>query len=391
VAALRDCPLRWFLDRRVGAGSPSGGAAVVGLVVHAVAEAIARGDVAPDEREIRPFVDEIWASVPFPAHYQRVHERQRVDEMITALLAWDASTGRSVAATELTFDLPVAAASRPVHVSGSIDRVDRAEDGSLHVVDFKTGRTAASAAATAEHPQLGIYQLAIRLGALDSTGEPVPDSEATGANGTPERLVAGSATGAAPEQTSDRGAAELLQRLPAPDPTNSTAAGGTHVRLGQAELVHLADRFASGMPKVRIQAPLDDGWTWVNDLIVDAARLADGPDYPARPNGHCKSCAFRFMCPAQSPSAGPLAANPGPAAAEPPSETERSSIPTTAESAAGERPVPAPGEPADGDAGGSSHPATTPIDPGRPARPPARKRPALPDAPVQQSLWGEDL
>ena len=46
VAALRDCPLRWFLDRRVGAGNPSGGAAVVGLVVHAVAEAIARGDVA---------------------------------------------------------------------------------------------------------------------------------------------------------------------------------------------------------------------------------------------------------------------------------------------------------------------------------------------------------
>jgi superfamily I DNA/RNA helicase/RecB family exonuclease len=354
VAALRDCPLRWFLDRRVGAGNPSGGAAVVGLVVHAVAEAIARGDVAPDEREIRPFVDEIWASVPFPAHYQRVHERQRVDDMITALLAWDASTGRSVAATELTFNLPVPGAPRPVHVSGSIDRVDRAEDGSLHVVDFKTGRTAASAAATAEHPQLGIYQLAIRLGALDVT-----------------------------------------------DP----------VHLGQAELVHLADRFTSGMPKVRIQAPLDDGWTWVNDLIVDAARLADGPDYPARPNGHCKSCAFRFMCPAQSPPASrPLTATPGPAAAEPPAETERVSAPATAESAAEERPVPAsepaepepaepapgdpapaPGEPADGDAGSSADPATPPSGPARPARPAARKRPANPDAPVQQPLWGEDL
>ena len=173
VAALRDCPLRWFLDRRVGAGNPSGGAAVVGLVVHAVAEALARGDIAPDAREIGPFVDEIWASVPFPAHYQRVHERQRVDEMIAALLAWDASTGRSVAATELTFTLPVPGTARPVAVSGSIDRVDRAEDGRIHVVDFKTGRTAASAAATAEHPQLGIYQLAIRLGALDGGGEEI--------------------------------------------------------------------------------------------------------------------------------------------------------------------------------------------------------------------------
>ncbi len=179
VAALRDCPLRWFLDRRVGAGNPSGGAAVVGLVVHAVAEAIARGDVARDEREIGPFVDEIWASVPFPAHYQRVNERRRVDEMITALLAWDASTGRSVAATELTFNVPVPGGSRPVNVSGSIDRVDRSEDGRIHVVDFKTGRTAASASATAEHPQLGIYQLAIRLGALEPPRPPRSPSRAT--------------------------------------------------------------------------------------------------------------------------------------------------------------------------------------------------------------------
>ena len=93
------------------------------------------------------------------------------------------------------------------------------------------------------------------------------------------------------------------------------------VVLGQAELVHLADRFASGMPKVRIQAPIDDGWTWVNDLIVDAARLADGPEYPARPNGHCKSCAFRFMCPAQSAAAaGQPAVAATPATAESPGE-----------------------------------------------------------------------
>ncbi len=311
VAALRDCPLRWFLDRRVGAGNPSGGAAVVGLVVHAVAEALARGDVAPDEREIGRFVDEIWASVPFPAHYQRVHERRRVEEMIAALIAWDASTGRSVAATELTFNLPVPGTGRPVQVSGSIDRVDRADDGRLHVVDFKTGRTAASAAATAEHPQLGIYQLAIRLGALDGEG-------------------------------------------------NSDAPAS----LGQAELVHLADRFASGMPKVRIQAPLDEGRTWVHDLIVEAARLADGPEYPARPNGHCTSCAFRFMCPAQSP------AHTGarPAAASTPS-----------------------GEPPTGGPDTSERPTRPRTVPEAATRPEVRPGPSTPSAPVQQTLWGDDL
>ena len=92
------------------------------------------------------------------------------------------------------------------------------------------------------------------------------------------------------------------------------------------------------MPKVRIQAPLDDGWTWVNDLIVDAARLADGPEYPARPNGQCKSCAFRFMCPAQAPaplrSRGPDLRPPGTVAAsdesaEPPPRPDSGPAPTS--------------------------------------------------------------
>jgi RecB family exonuclease len=362
VAALRDCPLRWFLDRRVGAGNPSGGAAVVGLVVHAVAEALARGDVAPDPREIGPFVDEIWASVPFPAHYQRVHERRRVDEMITALLAWDASTGRSVAATELTFHLPVPGASRPVSVSGSIDRVDRSEDGRLHVVDFKTGRTAASAAATAEHPQLGIYQLAIRLGALDGGGDaPVPGAaEYACGDEQPDALVLGAGEGQGPTDPGPRGTSEAPS---APDALVDDEQAAPVV-LGQAELVHLADRFTSGMPKVRIQAPIDDGWTWVNDLIVDAARLADGPDYPARPNGHCKSCAFRFMCPAQSPAAAgqPVVVAP----------------PTTAEP---------PGEQADAPA----TPTRARTGPALPVQAVDQPRPSTPALPVQQSLWGDDL
>ena len=130
-----------------------------------------------------------------------------------------------------------------------VGRVDLATDGSLHVVDFKTGKSATTAKAASENPQLGLYQLAVRGGALDD----VP--------GAPE-----------------------------------------HVTLGGAELVHVGDRFATGMPKVRSQPPLDEGWTWVNDLVVDAAHLAAGPQYPARVNGGCGRCAFRYMCPAQAPA-----------------------------------------------------------------------------------------
>ena len=114
------------------------------------------------------------------------------------------------------------------------------------------------------------------------------------------------------------------------------------------------------MPKVRFQAPLDDGWTWVNDLIVDAARLADGPDYPARPNGQCKSCAFRFMCPAQTaaPMGQPAALGTADASVE---RSEALAQP--------------------------SRPRTIPDIPVEDA---PRTRPAKPQAPVQQSLWGDE-
>jgi hypothetical protein len=59
------------------------------------------------------------------------------------------------------------------------------------------------------------------------------------------------------------------------------------------------------MPKVRFQDPIGEGWTWVHDVVLDAARLAAGPRYPARRNGRCATCTFRMMCPAQSADGGP--------------------------------------------------------------------------------------
>ncbi len=134
------------------------------------------------------------------------------------------------------------------------------------------------------------------------------------------------------------------------------------VVLGEAELVHLSDRFANGMPKVRFQAPLEDGWTWVNDLVVDAAQQAAGPDYPARPGAHCKSCTFRFMCPAQAPAPAEqpvLAVVPG-------ESSEGSATP----------PAPAP-------------PRSRPNGPSQPVAAPSEV--TQPDRPVQQSLFGDDL
>ena len=172
VEALRTCPLRWFLERRVGAGTPAGTHATVGTVVHAVAEALARGEVAPERDAIAPLVDEIWSAMPFAARYHSAVERQRVDEMIDALLLWQRAGDRVPVAAEAMFTLTLPSHDATIDVVGKVDRIDRAPDGRIHLVDFKTGKSAQSKAAAAENPQLGIYQLAVREGAVDGLAAP---------------------------------------------------------------------------------------------------------------------------------------------------------------------------------------------------------------------------
>lgn len=337
IAGLRECPLRWFLERRVGAGSPSGSAATVGLIVHAIAEALAQGEIA-DAGQAAQLVDEIWASMPFAAQYERVRERARVEAMLAALLRWDASTGRRVVATEARFELPVAGVTPEVVVRGSIDRVDQSPDGSLHVVDFKTGRTAASAAEAAEHPQLGVYQLAVRSGALDEREAP----------------AGGVSPGARPP-------------------------GGR--RLGRAELVHLSVEYADGMPKVRSQPPLGPGRTWVDELLAEACRSAAGPDYPARVNGRCKRCTFRYVCPAQ-------ATDRGSAASKPPPTVTVGGAPAPVRAGTFERPEPLGAHPR-APAVPGAHPDGLGAGGHRPTEPPPAEPPDRPALPIQEPLWGD--
>jgi RecB family exonuclease len=110
-------------------------------------------------------------------------------------------------------------------------------------VDVKTGKTALSARAAAEHPQLAVYQLAAALGAF---GELV-------------------APGAQP---------------------------------GGARLVYLADQKADGQAKQPVQPPLDDARlaAW-QDVVRRCATDTSGAQFIARVGADCDRCPVRTSCP----------------------------------------------------------------------------------------------
>lgn len=160
--------LGWFVDHV--ASPPSGIAASIGTIVHAVVEAAGErpdGDVD---------VETLWAEVEarlealrFEAGWVAERERRgarRMTEGAAAYLAAFVDDGKVLLGAEGRFSL-VAGRTK---ITGTIDRVEASADGTTVIVDLKTGSTPPTAAETAAHPQLAAYQLAARAGEVPNAG-----------------------------------------------------------------------------------------------------------------------------------------------------------------------------------------------------------------------------
>ncbi|HEX8771334.1 MAG TPA: PD-(D/E)XK nuclease family protein, partial [Acidimicrobiales bacterium] len=159
-----DCPLRYAYQYVLGARSEAGVPAALGTLVHEVlaeflnpddAEA---GDLSHDR--LLAIADRRWRDDIAPYGPQVEEVRRDYYSMLNEW--WKVEGGDSpiaphVLAVERTFEIEVG----PHTVTGSIDRIDRANDAyGVRVVDYKTGRTKPNLAEVADNIQLAVYHLA---------------------------------------------------------------------------------------------------------------------------------------------------------------------------------------------------------------------------------------
>ena len=145
----------------------------------------------------------------------------------------------TTAGVEEPFEFDVRGA---VRVRGRIDRLEATDAGQVVPVDIKTGRSAVSQADAAVHPQLALYQLAVRLGAVQSAADREP---------------------------------------------------------GGGLLLYLAGREGK-LPTTRDQDPLGpETADALTERILEAGRSTLGPEYTARVGTWCDHCSVRSSCPAQ--------------------------------------------------------------------------------------------
>ncbi|MDQ1657338.1 MAG: hypothetical protein QOD41_2421, partial [Cryptosporangiaceae bacterium] len=227
------CALRWLLEGAGGAGPP-GESQNIGTLVHEVATTAADD---PELTQLAKRLDENWASLDLGSAWYATKQRDRALDMVRKLADWLAANPRRLIAVEREFGVRVGRA----FLRGRVDRLEADASGRLVVVDLKTGVNAPPSGELAEHPQLGVYQLAVEQGAFEEGAES-----------------------------------------------------------GGASLVHLGTKTKDF--KEQQQPPLtqseDPGWA--ERLVLDTAEGMAGSAFAAVEHQHCRTCPVSGSCPIQS-------------------------------------------------------------------------------------------
>ncbi|MEU5255929.1 UvrD-helicase domain-containing protein [Streptomyces longwoodensis] len=244
------CSLQWFLGREVKADAPATVAQGFGNVVHVLADEVASGHTPADLDVLMERLDSVWNALAFDAPWKSQQEKDNARVALERFLKWHVMdrTGRTPVASEHDFDVTLEAGDYQVRIRGQMDRVEADGDGRAYVVDFKTGKQAPTAREVERHPQLAVYQMAVRAGAVDDVFD-----------------------GARPEP----GGAELV-----------------HLRQGAAQRDG-----GETLPKVQAQEPLQG--EWVGDLLATAAGKVLDERFTPSAGQHCTHCAFRASCSAR--------------------------------------------------------------------------------------------
>ncbi|BDM72389.1 helicase UvrD [Streptomyces nigrescens] len=246
------CALQWFLGREVKADSPATAAQGFGNVVHVLADEVASGRTPADLTVLMERLDSVWDGLAFDAPWKSRQEKDHARAALERFLRWHVmerdALGRDPVATEHPFDVTLRAGTYEVRIRGSMDHVASDEQGRAYVVDFKTGKQKPTGPEVARHPQLAVYQLAVREGAVDDVFD---------------------------GRTPEPGGAELV-----------------HLRIGAPQ-----KEGGDALPAVQAQPPPDGDW--VGDLLATAAGRVLEERFTPATGTHCTHCAFRASCSAQ--------------------------------------------------------------------------------------------
>jgi RecB family exonuclease len=183
--AYSACPTKWAFEQlyRIPTDGDQG-ALTFGSTVHAAFEKYARarqaaaaaGQPQPGFEALKAHFDEEWQPRAYRDEVSAGHFRERSEPALRRFYDRELASLSEAVAFEVpfTFELEDPDGGPPLRMAGFIDRIDREPDGSIVVIDYKTGRSKSQAQVDSDD-QLSVYALALKVGAVvdPATGEPL--------------------------------------------------------------------------------------------------------------------------------------------------------------------------------------------------------------------------
>jgi DNA helicase II / ATP-dependent DNA helicase PcrA len=155
------CGLRFKLERDWRLAAEPAAAMQYGAAIHRVLktyfDSVRAERPKTDEELIQLFRDDLAAAGIREAYQRELYEKQGVEQLREFLASARSIPAQQVLHTEESFEIKVG----PVTVVGRIDRIDQHADGTVAVIDYKTGKARDQEDAD-ESLQLSVYAIAAR-------------------------------------------------------------------------------------------------------------------------------------------------------------------------------------------------------------------------------------
>jgi RecB family exonuclease len=160
ISSYERCPLSYrfqYIDRIEVAPSPY---LSFGRSLHSALEWLYKRDIPepPELEELLSHLDAVWVSEGYGDLEEERHFHAHAREILTVFYNSNIPKFRLPILVEERFELEMDG----YLLTGVIDRVDCAEDGSIEIIDYKTNRRLPELSRLREDLQLPIYQMACR-------------------------------------------------------------------------------------------------------------------------------------------------------------------------------------------------------------------------------------
>jgi ATP-dependent exoDNAse (exonuclease V) beta subunit len=153
-----ECGVKWFLQNNGGTNGDST-AQVLGSAIHAFAAKMVQ-EPGTTKSELIASLESSWKLIDPDSGWVSASHLETAVTMLGKFVDYHKETSREIKGAELRFDVKLGRA----RIIGTVDRLEVEADGSLFIIDFKTGNTAISKEEAKNNLQLASYQLGIAEG-----------------------------------------------------------------------------------------------------------------------------------------------------------------------------------------------------------------------------------